>query len=362
DSFVETAIVKDALSVQIPLVLGRKGSGKTAIFRKISEDTEQYNSVVVHAPAPLQRGKGWIITVDGFQYIEKIINDSELSWRHFWVLYVNTSIINSLDLDVDMPEYLQEVPLQSEREIIAALKKTAEIPGVSLELNDWLLRLDRKAARNTFLLLDGLDTGFGSAPLDRKRRSGAIEGLFDLLMNQGQTLQYFHFKILLREDIWRKLHFENKSHLYGRGVELKWTEQATFLKVILKQALRCKPFREFLQKKSDLPDPEKRSVDSWTEKDVLAVWNILVGERMQGGRTAFTRNWVWTRLADSNNDHTPRYLLQLFHEAVPWEQKENNRSRYPRALMRPRALIKCLPEVSVQALEALKEESKELEP
>ncbi len=362
DSFVETAIVKDALSVQIPLVLGRKGSGKTAIFRRISEDDKGYSTVVVHAPASLKQRKSWIISVDGFQYIEKIINDSELSWRHFWVLYVNTSIMNSLDLDVDMPEYLQEVPLQSEREIIAALKKTAEIPGGSLELNDWLLRLDRKAARDTFLLLDGLDTGFGSAPSDRKRRSGAIEGLFDLLMNQGQTLQYFHFKILLREDIWRKLHFENKSHLYGRSVELKWTEQATFLKVILKQALRCKPFREFLQKKSDLPDPEKRSVDSWTEKDVFAVWNILVGERMQGGRTAFTRNWVWTRLADSNNDHTPRYLLQLFHEAVPWEQKENNRSRYLRALIRPRALIQCLPEVSVQALEALKEEFKELEP
>ena len=362
ESFVETTIVKDALSVNIPLVLGRKGSGKTAIFRRMTEEPEQVKkAVVVHIPAALKDQRSWILTADGFQEIEKIISKSELSWRHFWILYVNVAIINSSQLDIEKPEYLKNSSLVSEMDIISAFEKTADTSRASLKLNDWLRRLDIGINSDTFLLFDGLDTGFNSAPEDRKRRTSAIEGLFDLLMDQGQVLQKLRFKILLREDIWKELYFENKSHLYGRSVVLKWSDKATYLKVALKQALLCNEFVQFLREFPGAPSPD-RSVDRWTENDVFFVWNILVGERMKGGKTTFTRNWVWTRLADGNSDHTPRYLLQLFHEAVPWEQNTNTQSKYTRALIRPRALIECLSEVSNQALGALKEEFNELEP
>lgn len=361
ESFVETTIIKDAISVNIPLVLGRKGSGKTAIFRRISEEPEQGDSVIVHASAQLKKQRNWIITADGFREVEKVIRESELSWRHFWILYVNVAIIRSLDVADDRPEYLKTCSLESELDIISAFEKTAATSRAPLELNDWFRRLDIAATADTFLLFDGLDTGFDSAPEDRTRRTQAIEGLFDLLMDQGQALQNLHFKILLREDIWKGLHFENKSHLYGRSVVLKWSDKATYLKVALKQALLCEEFKKFLKDFFGAPSPD-RPVDTWTENDVFFVWNILIGERMKGGKTTFTRNWVWTRLADGNKDHTPRYLLQLFHEAVPWEKKEHARSQYTRALIRPRALIECLSEVSTQALDALKEEFKELEP
>ncbi len=231
ESFVETAIVKDALSARIPLVLGRKGSGKTAIFRRISEDDKEYSTVVVHAPASLKQGKGWIISVDGFQYIEKIINDSELSWRHFWILYVNIAIMNSLNLDVDMPEYLKEIPLQSEREISAAFKKTAEIPGASLELNDWLLRLDRKTTRDTFLLLDGLDTGFGSTLQDRTRRSAALEGLFDVLMNQGKISSIFILKYFCGKTSGESCILKTKVICTGEALSLNGKSRPLSLKL-----------------------------------------------------------------------------------------------------------------------------------
>ncbi|HEB69716.1 MAG TPA: ParA family protein [Desulfobulbus sp.] len=361
ESFVETTVVKDAVSTNIPLVLGRKGSGKTAIFRRISESTERGDSVIVHAPAPLKKQRSWIITADGFREIEKVIRESELSWRHFWILYVNIATVRSLDVADYTPEYLKTCSFESELDIISAFEKTAKTSRAPLELNDWLRHLDNSTTADTFLLFDGLDTGFNSASEDRVRRTHAIEGLFDLLMDQGQALQNLHFKILLREDIWKGLHFENKSHLYGRSVVLKWSDKATYLKVALKQALLCKELKQFLKDFSGAPSPD-RPVDTWTENDVFFVWNILVGERMKGGKTTFTRNWVWTRLADGNKDHTPRYLLQLFHEAVPWEKNAHARSPYTRALIRPRALIECLSEVSLQALGALKEEFKELEP
>jgi hypothetical protein len=103
-------------------------------------------------------------------------------------------------------------------------------------------------------------------------------------------------------------------------------------------------------------------VDDWSEKSVRSAWNVLVGERMKGSGTAYTRNWVWNRLADANQDHSPRYLLQLFHEALQWERNEEKKIPYEKTFIRPRALIRCLPKVSEEALEALQEEFSELDP
>jgi hypothetical protein len=87
----------------------------------------------------------------------------------------------------------------------------------------------------------------------------------------------------------------------------------------------------------------------------------LVGERMKGGKTTFTRNWVWNRLADANGDHSPRALLQLFYSARLWELREEQESPYDRSIMRPRALAESLATVSDEALGALREEFSELE-
>jgi len=187
--------------------------------------------------------------------------------------------------------------LASTQETVNLVKTLLATNEFGLIANDWLTRLDKAASQNTFLLLDGLDTGFGSSDEDRKRRRNSLEGLFAFVTDQSDRWQNLRFKILLREDIWRTLKFENKSHFFGRSVSLKWHDQVAFIKVALKQA--------------------------WNQQEVYLAWNLLVGERMKGGRTAFTRNWIWNRLADGNRDQSPRYLLQLMHEAVLWEEQEH---------------------------------------
>lgn len=74
----------------------------------------------------------------------------------------------------------------------------------------------------------------------------------------------------------------------------------------------------------------------------------------------FTRNRVRNRLADANEDHSPRYLLQLFQEGLKREREEHRRSPYDRSVLRPRVLTESLPEVSQQALAAFNEEFPEL--
>lgn len=102
-------------------------------------------------------------------------------------------------------------------------------------------------------------------------------------------------------------------------------------------------------------------IDRWSDQEVFHTWSLLVGERMKGGKTAFTRNWVWNRLADGNHDHSPRALAQLFHQATELEREEQERTSYERSVIRPRLLVQSLETVSDQAAQALLEEFPELE-
>jgi hypothetical protein len=177
-----------------------------------------------------------------------------------------------------------------------------------------------------------------------------------------KRLSNIHFKIMLREDIWTRLRFENKSHLYGRTAVLKWADQAQFLKVVLKQAFQSGVFQDTVQSIFEQAMGFSPSaVDTWEDARVFDAWNILVGERMAGGKTAFTRNWVWSRLGDANNDHAPRNLNFLFELALEWETDAQKKNPYHRSVIRPRALMKQLPEVSHRALSSLLEEFPELE-
>lgn len=213
-------------------------------------------------------------------------------------------------------------------------------------------------APDTSIVLDGLDTRFGNQSEERQRRRRSIEGLFSAWMDTATSLTSIKFKILLREDIWRQLTFENKSHLFGQTKKLEWRDQAEYIKVAVKQAVSSsETFRRLLEHQGILAIDR---IDDWPEGETYRAWQVLVGERMRGGRTAFTRNWIWSRLADGNWDHSPRFLLQLLHEAVPWEQREQQRSPYGASLIRSRALIDCLHAVSDEAKNALVEEFPEL--
>ncbi len=364
-TFVETEVVKNALDSRIPLVLGRKGAGKTAVFRRLLEDKGR-SSVVVLAPAPLRPHK-WLLGVEGFGAAEELLQKRSADWRQFWSFYTCFAIRQSLaptmraQTDGELAKVLQE-SRDSETGVIRLLESVTKLPQFGLLLNDWLTRLDAVSQSDTLLLYDGLDTGFGSGQNDRTRRGEAIEGLFGLWMDRGQALRNLRFKIVLREDIWRKVRFENKSHLFGRSVTLQWKTQATFFKVVVKQALRSAAFGALLDSNAGTGRLRDTDPGIWTDGEVYGAWNLLVGDRMKGGKTAFTRNWVWSRLADGNEDHSPRHLLQLFGAVADWERQEHKKTPYDRSVVRPRALAASLPVVSGQALDALQEEFPELEP
>lgn len=365
-SFVTTPVVRRALSEEVPLVVGRKGTGKTAIFRRLVERAER-GAAPVHAPAQLGSSRSWMLTADGFRSAESALQESGLSWNQLWSYQACIAALYYCSRQgLELPEALPfELPPEtaSSKDVLNSFRTATRSSDLGLELTDLLRRLDRGLDHTVLLVFDGLDSGFGHTSDDRKRRQAAVEGLFALWVDQAGAFENLRFKVLLREDIWKDLRFENKSHLYGRSVALRWNDRSDYFKVILKQAARSNAFASALpgllgrdQSRNDY------EVDLWNDEDVQKAWSFLVGERMKGGKTTFTRNWVWNRLADANNDHTPRYLLQLFNEAARRELEESKASAYTRSIIRPRALERSLPIVSAQAFEGLAEEFKELEP
>ncbi len=356
ETFVETDVVSSALKPDIPLVLGRKGAGKTAIFRWLKESPSA-RSLVVLAPAKLRGGMEWLMTVDGFKTVEETLLPRGTTWHEFWSAYICIACHMQWAKERAelVPEQLRGVAgtPKTVLEVIELIEQLQATPNGRLLVGEWLTNLDNAAESGRFLLFDGLDTGFGSTPADRERRARAIEGLFTLLTDRGDALRNLRFKIVLREDIWRQLRFDNKSHLFGRLVKLAWDSQPDYLTIVLRQALRSPTFKKLV----DASDAARLSGGPVQDSEAVArVWNMLVGERMKGGNTTYTANWVWNRLADAKGNRGPRALLQLFEHAANWERQEHRQKPYDKSVIRARALIESLEAVSGEALSALVDE------
>lgn len=360
--YVMTDVASQARSPAVPLVIGRKGTGKTALFRWLLE-TANPPPVAVCCPQSFMGKYPWALGADGFSRIEAAFENTGKSWQSFWPCYVALALHLGLSSEgrVEPPEAfaLDLTPFDrsyGQLEVVDAIRGMLEHPDAGLLAERWLQGCNDHQAEPRLLLFDGLDTGFGVGTENRIRRKDAVEGLLSFSTEIETRLPRLAFKIMLRADIWQQLRFGNRSHLFGRSVRLIWRNRADYLKTALKQAVRSQSFSTLLESHGiDL------NVAEWDDRRVSQAWNLLVGERMRGGKTAFTQNWVWNRLADGQRDHGPRALSQLFHEAVAWEKTEELRNPYSRSIMRPKALVPSLDVASDEALQALVEEFPELE-
>ncbi len=367
-TFLQTDVIARALQPDVPLVIGRKGTGKTALFRRLSQEP---GSVVVTSPAGLRTHQGWMPESETYAAIDRGISASETEWRSVWPCLI--AIVLQLSGRQVAPPAWVDTPLNSASSspetyrssmLVEDIRTLLKVPDAAVLVWDWLQQIDASLTEPVLLLFDGLDTGFG---LNQERRSAAISGLLAFFLSRGEQLRSLDFKVMLRDDIWRDVAFPNKSHLYGRQVRLAWAVQADYLRVAIKQAARSPLFwtslEQALQRKR-IVGPNLRALDVayWPTPLVYEAWTWLAGERVSGGKTAFTYNWVWNRLSDANDDHSPRALLQLLNEALSVERRLDRAGVYERSIIRPRALVESLDSVSEQAFDALREEFLELAP
>lgn len=370
-TFLSTSVVQEALDPNRPIVVGRKGSGKSAIFRRLFDE----GATSGLAPRTDDPGPAWTPTSDVFESLEARMTErlgSTEYWATYWLFHIGLALaarsggmvatshpVGGGELRLDSLDGLGLVELFSE-----AIGQS----DAPLRISRWFERLVRDQTIEPAALLvvfDGLDTGFGQSAEQRARRNRAVTGLVELVDHRSLAAVGVVLKLLLREDIWRTVLVANKSHFFGRSVTLSWDDQSAFIKVALKQLMADDRARQYL---AAVLLPATRAlieaqvdVEHWDAEAVLAVWQAFAGVRMSGGNTAFTSNWVWKRLSDGKEERGPRTLLQLCRLAVERELSYSRAQPYQTSLLRPRALIEALPEVSRGALEALREEFPELD-
>ena len=368
-TFLSTTLVQEALDRKRPIVIGRKGSGKSAIFRRLVSE----GATPGLAPRTDDPGPAWAPTSEVFDSLEARMAGSTEHWTTYWLFHVGLALAERVGPGAVVPHPVRSQDIQLDNldglGLVEVFSEAIAQPDAALRLRRWfeqLIRersLDRMAA---LVVFDGLDTGFGQSPGQRARRNRAVTGLVDLVDDRSLSTAGITLKLLLREDIWRTVLVANKSHFFGRSVTLSWDDQTAFMKIALKQLVANDHARRYL---GPVLPPATRAlldagvdVEDWDSVAVLAVWRAFVGIRMSGSNTAFTHNWVWKRLSDGKQERGPRTLLQLCRLATEQERSYSRAQPYQTSLLRPRTLIEALPQVSDGALEALREEFPELNP
>ncbi|MET8561459.1 ParA family protein [Streptomyces flaveolus] len=355
--YVVTRQVNETAAPDVPLILGRKGTGKTALFRWLAAGKlAEWEPVLVTTPNQYRGRPAWSFGPDNYAAVGGALEQRGLDWGSFWQVLMALAIYQSYapaqGLGTPHPAFTELD--EGDFAVTQAVFEVLDDPMGPLRCGDWLRRVDASGDHGLLLLFDGLDTAFGHSPVQRSRRSAAISGLLTKQADLASRLNRVRLKVFVRQDIWQGLRFENKSHFFGLSRRLQWEDREEYFKVVLKRAVRASAFADVLAVLDPaLPATE---VAAWSPEQVAAAWSALVGERMRGERTAFTANWVWNRLADGNGDHSPRALLQLFAAALDWERAEEKRSGYDRSVLRPRSLALSLESVSDKALSALLDE------
>ncbi|MDO9409807.1 P-loop ATPase, Sll1717 family [Patulibacter sp.] len=342
--FVRTDDAEKVLDSRLLLVEGRKGTGKTTLFRWLLDER---GAVAVTAPESL-RTQSWWPAREAWASLAEFDPDFKVSWP---LLIALRAVEHENDQGGvgfgDVENVLREVQAGGVPGFVDAVRHFASEPEPSLRALAIMAETLDALPVDRRLIFDGLDTAFGYGPSDRKLRDRAIGSLLPLLMDREASLQRATFTVFLRTDIVRSISFVNQSHLFGRRLTLSW-EKDEYLKTVLKQALQTSS----VFAKSTGTKPE--DVDTLSGDATLVLWYALVGVRVRGKQTAFTDRWVWSRLADGNGDHSPRHLAQLFRVLA---DRARSRPADDAAPLRARDFADVLSEVvSQEALTAVRDE------
>ena len=208
------------------------------------------------------------------------------------------------------------------------------------------------------MLYDDLDQDIKE---DSAWQADALGGLLRLAYDaNNQGLHNLRFKVFLREDIWSRLVFTNKSH-FGpdRTLLLEW-RIADFLRLAYRMVSGgSAKYRALAQREFPLTEDE---IDGAPEEDLQKVLAPLWGLKKERSKNQSTAGWVFSRMTDAANNTYPRSLAILLNAARNEELDTRRAKGGARSttgsdrLLGPPAMLVGLREASVERVNALKNE------
>jgi len=365
--FIGTEMLRQVLLPQHSLVVGNKGSGKSAMCRLLCDDLQKVKPLL-----PRDYDEIFCIPAYGLQS-EELLPGVELrelnpetvdDFRYFWLLYLGLKTASLLVEDDRMRDLisrnksdkvksavetlqrlLKEVGLREEKGLFSRIRrsisrkeKTYDVQGdqngrqfssdfkqrtgmsiiALLETIDVLLCETNSLA---WLMLDKLDLLFVD---NIQKLRASITGLVQLLVQYGNQFKNIHFKIFLRNDIYRQLHIVNKSHLVSYTVEMKW-RSPLLMKLLVSRAVVDAHVQKYceglLLETVDVTNVIVGS-DEYVERVFYTIFDRLGGGSEETGTQ--THQWILKRLVDGMENTFPRELIHFANRAVE-KQREFNR-------------------------------------
>lgn len=361
------------------LIRGRKGTGKTALywlFLKYKSDAQKLargrldNTVFLSAHGRYQESRP---TRGQFQFIHENLQQKGGTWEAFWRAYLLLrchqenlcnfpknrkgekfselkNIINNLPKGQWQSEYNQALLELSTNSILSEIVNDA----INIIIHEDI----KKKSQKIWFLYDDLDEDFPEAG---EVRQSALSGLFQLVQScDANRLTEIRFKIFLREDIWNRLIFDNKSHFTGRDIMLQWT-RVDFLRLALRQSIQSPDFKNLVDRFSPIA---VESIDQSSEDEIDKALELLWGSRRRTGNKAkYVSRWVYEKLTDSSGTTFPRSLSILLtgakEQELSYQGKPSIQTPIDR-LLRSKSLEIGLKKASEKRCDEIKEEYRHL--
>lgn len=359
DAFSFAPKVVEALRPERWLIRGRKGAGKSAIFRMLTQRPDEarkrcpelagWQIVGAHGDGSLGEERRYLRAED-FKHVHGLVQAGTTTWKDLWRLYVVCQTVRKFpelattDLQREAARLL-DVPMSERPQRLNALLQA----GAHAWLEE-IQRLPGTGNHRLLLVYDHLDAGFGSETRDFELRREAVTGLLDawaadINLTQPRLLP----KLLLREDVFKSLALANINRWRARDVELHWSF-AELAGALAKRASMDQELAAYL-------DEHVKSLRH-IESPETRLFVVLFDERVRPWEKQ-ARTWLTAsnRLTDVAGNLFPRDFVRLGGESLKLEKQEpTTRRAFEPALMAGSHMLAALPKVSERRASDLKDE------
>jgi hypothetical protein len=387
--FLETNTFRLFVENKIDIIAGDKGSGKTAIYRYVSDNYASLPALTGVTILPGVNPSGNPI----FQRLAQTGSLTEGQYITVWKAYILSLIGNWIleiyegsysDAASKLDDVLRKTGLRAPDEAASSVfarianwakhllnpkalgievkfdhtglpvmtpmaqyagegpEPTEELDNlVSHEealglLNEILADLDA----TVWLVLDRLDEAFlGYPDIETPALRALLRTYLDLL-----SCSHLRLKIFVRRDLFAKIlkgGFVNLTHVNDRKAEIIWDEEDLF-------ALICRRIRgneEFLKM------AEENGLSSTTDQDLFS--SLLPSHLDLGQRRQATWGWMLSRTRDGNRSIQPRNLIDLIRFAQDEQSRREQFATYHKVfpLLGPEAIRRAFTRLSKQRVE-----------
>ncbi len=350
------------------LILGDKGTGKTALFSVLNhEDYTKHLAKYCGVDSDNINESIWITAYDKSGDFPSKLNFNSLmdfnarELANYWILL----LIRRMIVHLKMEKHGLDDNIISCK--YSELKNYAKDSSISEKIEELLIIFEKvlkERNKKIFFVYDYLDLNI---PTENNFRGRCIGELLSIWYDYSARFTYINAKIFLRNDIFdREVNTEtDKVKIINHSVDIKWNYDQ-LLNVVWKRLLSnytasneiqnlFRPFESNIN--FDYKD-ELGLVPNLTETQNRSLLEMLLGKYMGANNKAFPYNWILYHVSDANRKMFPRSFLTLFSTTGKKQSEDTNTSK---VLIRPYNMEVTMNDVSRDRVVDIKEEYPELQ-